>query len=83
MSLELAALAVICEGQPDIGDRLRGLLATARMSERENTGHGFFTSFEVDKTIPPIDWPLRMVDGPNAEVKIGDETLLMGFLLWG
>jgi hypothetical protein len=75
-------LTAICEEQPDIADQLRGLLATARMTERDNTGHGFYTSFDVDRGTPPIDWPLRLIDGPNAEVAVGDQTLLMGFILW-
>jgi hypothetical protein len=80
--LEQAVFTSVCDGQQGIADQLRKLLATARLSERDNTGHGFYTSFEVDRAAPAIDWPLRMIDGPNVEVDVGGETLLMGFILW-
>lgn len=80
--LEQVVLNAICDEQQNIAEPLRKLLATARLSERDNTGHGFYTSFAVDRSKPPIDWPLRLVDGPNAEVEVGGKTLLMGFILW-
>jgi hypothetical protein len=80
--LEQAVLTAICDEQQTVAEPLRKLLATARLCERENTGHGFYTSFEVDRSMPPIDWPLRLIDGPNAEVTVGGEILLMGFILW-
>lgn len=81
-NLEKAVLDAICEEQQSIADRLRALFLTGRLSERDNTGHGFYTSFDVDKTLAPIDWPMRLIDGPNAEVAVGGEILLMGFILW-
>jgi hypothetical protein len=81
-NLEKAVLDAICEGQPSVADPLRALLATGRLSERDNTGHGFYTSFDVDRALPPIDWPMRLVDGPNAEVAVDGKILLMGFILW-
>jgi hypothetical protein len=65
-----------------LAEQLRKFLSDARISERKNTGHGFYTSFDVAKSMPPIDWPQRIVDGPNAEIAMGDDTLLMGFILW-
>lgn len=80
--LERTVFAVICENLPDLAEKLRNLLWDARLSERENTGHGFYTSFDVVKKMPPIDWPQRIVEGPNGEIAVGDQTLLMGFSLW-
>jgi len=80
--LERAVLTAICDEQPGIAGRLRGLLATARTLERDNTGHGFYTPFEVDRSLPYVDWPQRIVSGPNVEVNVASEILLMGFVLW-
>lgn len=80
--LERAVLNAICEGHSQVADRLRRLLATAQLLERDNTGHGFYTSFEVDKSTPPLELPQRLLDGPNVEIAVGSETLLMGFVLW-
>ncbi|WP_428156442.1 hypothetical protein [Brevundimonas sp.] len=80
--LERTVLAIICDDQPGIGEALRKLLSAARISERDNTGHGFYTSFDVGKDKPPVAWPERMLDGPDGEVSVGGETLLMGFILW-
>ena len=80
--LERAVLNAICDAQPGIAKTLRELLTTARLSERDNTGHGFYTAFDVDKSAQPLDVPQRLLDGPNGAVTIGDATLLMGFILW-
>jgi hypothetical protein len=81
-TLELAVLSVIADGHPTISDHIRGLMSSARLSVRDNTGHGFFTSFAVDRTISPLAWTERKLDGPDAEVQVGKQTLLMGFILW-
>ena len=81
-NLEEAALAAICDLYPQIGDEIRNLVATARSVERDNTGHGFFTSFEIDRTNSAITWPYRFVDGPTCEIQVGDQVLIMGFILW-
>lgn len=81
-NLERTVLNVICDEHQEIAGQLRQLFGTARLSERDNTGHGFYTWFDTDKTMPPLDWPQRLVRGPNAEVSVGGETLLMGFILW-
>lgn len=80
--LERTVLAVICDDQPGVAEQLFKLLSDARISERDNTGHGFYTSFDLGRGTPPIDWSLRLLDGPNAEIAVGNETLLMGFILW-
>ena len=79
-SLERAVLDVICDGQPD--GALRGLLATARVTERDNTGHGFFTYFEVDRGLPSFDHPSRAILGPNAFMEDMGDGNQMGFLVW-
>lgn len=81
-SLERAVLAAICDAPDSGGERLRALLDTARVQKRDNTGHGFYTSVDVDRSRASLDLPLRLLDGPNAEVEVGDQVLLMGFILW-
>lgn len=80
--LERKVLARICDEQSDIAKPLRDLLAGAGVTDRYNTGHGFFTSFEVPQDVAPLAWPSRMVDGPNGEIAVGEAILLMGFVLW-
>lgn len=81
-SLETAVLAEICSSHAE-RTTLRQLLATGRAGERENTGHGFFTTFEVERTNPSVPGEARgPIYGPNLEVKVGAQVLLMGFLLW-
>jgi hypothetical protein len=79
---EQTVLNVICHEHLGIGEQLRNFLKFAQLSGRDNNGHGFYTSFDVDKTAAPIDWPTRNVDGPDAEISVGGRTLLMGFILW-
>lgn len=80
--LERTVFDAICGDRPDVAEQLRNFLSDARLSERDNTGHGFYTSFDVVKNMPPIDWPERILDGPDGEISVGNETLLMGFILW-
>ncbi|ACB93996.1 hypothetical protein [Beijerinckia indica] len=80
--LEHAVFASICEAQTEISDALRTLLLNVRITQRDNTGHGFYTSFEVDRSHPPIQFPKRWIDWPDAEVMVGNRVLLMGFILW-
>jgi hypothetical protein len=80
--LERAVFSAISQQHQSIGVQLRDLLATARISERENTGHGFYTRFNVDSAMPAITSPERMLSGPNADVSVGHEALQMGFVLW-
>jgi len=80
--LERAMLAAICDTQVDAGELLQAALGAARVTKRENTGHGFYTSFEVDRDRPPPTIPDRFVEGPNYEVRVGGQILLMGFILW-
>ena len=52
------------------------------MREREITGPGFFTYFDVPRGIPSPFTGWRLIDGPGAEVDAGDEQALMSFALW-
>lgn len=52
------------------------------MLERHTTGHGFLTSFDVDRSRPEVVVPERHLDGPNVEIMVGDQALMMGFILY-
>jgi hypothetical protein len=78
--LERTVFAQMCDAEPGVAEWLGALLATARLTERDNTGHGFYTTFEVERVLPPV--AMQMVDAPNAEIGVGDEVLIMGFVLW-
>jgi hypothetical protein len=80
--LERTVLAVICDTHLSIASPLKNLLSDARVSNRENTGHGFYTSFDVLAGKSSISWPERILNGPDVEIAVAAETLLMGFVLW-
>jgi hypothetical protein len=80
--LEHAVLKAICGHNSAVGDQLNALLSTARSVERENTGHGFYTAFQVDGGLAPLTLPDRLLNGPDADVQIGRDILMMGFILW-
>ena len=52
------------------------------MRQRENTGHGFFTYFEVDQTHGSVATQSNPLYGPKLAVMVGEQVLNMGFLLW-
>jgi hypothetical protein len=52
--LERAALEEICRQQSGERGALDGQLATAVVNRRENSGAGFFTYLEIDRTTTPI-----------------------------
>jgi hypothetical protein len=81
-SLEIAVLDFICKTIHEDGLALRGQLATASIRSRENTGHGFYTHFEVDHAIAGIGGHKSrdMRDGPLAKVDGIEHG--MGFILW-
>lgn len=80
-ALEAGVLSAVCRRNPELTD-FTALLSTAQLKERENTGHGFYTRFTVDTSMPALAHQARLVDGPNAEVSLGQDVLLMGFILW-
>ncbi len=81
-ALEQDVFGLICEAQPELAAQLRPLLAAARMARRDNTGHGFYTYVETDPLLPAVEWPARMIHGPNRLVQVGEAEMPMGFILW-
>ena len=79
--LERAVLAAICEKYPSDRSALEAQLATARVRNRENTGHGFFTKVDVKKTPDTALPPPRLRDGPQL-VSVHGLKHGMGFILW-
>ena len=70
----------MCLGFPDERAALTAQLATAKVRSRENTGAGFYTSFDVARTgLAPLSGE-RMRHGAWAQVD-GLENP-MGFILW-
>jgi hypothetical protein len=53
--LELAALHSIFSETPDLTDGLERQLASAHVTERENSGGGFFTTVSVADDVPPVN----------------------------
>lgn len=80
-SLEEAGLEAICAARPD-GASLRAALAGARVVDRENTGHGFYTHFAASPGTP--DLPIRPEYGPLIWVEMEDlgTGMTLGFVLW-
>ncbi|MCW5714808.1 MAG: hypothetical protein KIT43_09890 [Bauldia sp.] len=80
-TLEAQAFEAMSVTHPQLAEGLRGLLATARVTARDNTGHGFYTRFEVDRSQPPLGVSPPL-EGATFNVRAGEEVLLMDFLLW-
>lgn len=80
--LERAVFAFICDTIPEDAASLRVQVAKALVRNRKNTGSGFFTYFDIDRTAPPIgEGKARgMRDGPFAQVRGAAHG--MGFILW-
>lgn len=81
-TLERAVLEAICAARPQDGAALRRLLATARVLGRDNTGHGFYTSFRVSPDLPPLRTEARGIGGPLAWMESMGDGNAMGFVLW-
>jgi len=78
--LEEAVLQDLCLRFPAERATLTAQLAMARVSCRENTGVGFYTSFNVERTqVAPLSGE-RMRHG--AWVKVSGLEHPMGFILW-
>ena len=73
---------MIGEDNADIAEQLAGFIAVANVTERKNTGHGFYTTFEVDRRQAPLRLERGPVSGPNLDVRVRHQVLMMGFLLW-
>lgn len=85
--LEAAVLKLVCETEgkqlsTNQRDLLAAHLATAKVVKRDNTGHGFYTTFEVDHGLVPRLECLNMIDAPTMNmVGLGEDNSL-GFILW-
>jgi len=80
--LERAVFALMGEDHPAIAERLARFVASATVTQRQNTGHGFYTTFEVDTRQRTLQSGRGPVDGPLLDVQVGHQVLTMGFLLW-
>jgi hypothetical protein len=78
--LERAVLDAICDKHPADRSALEAQLSTAILTNRENTGCGFFTHFVVDKSSSGPIGGERLRDGPPAQVEGVKHG--MGFILW-
>lgn len=86
-SLETAVLRLLVEtesGQlgPEQRKALARQLATAVVVDRDNTGHGFYTKFEVDRTAVHRLAGVSMIDAPTMAMKGLGEGNSLGFILW-
>lgn len=77
--LELAALHAIFAETPDFTDSLATQLASATVTDRENTGHGFFTSIEVGVDAPRVAAGNL---GKTTHAKVAGLDPGMGFVLF-
>jgi hypothetical protein len=77
--LERAVMLVIVAQATDIGPSLGLQLDSVRVAKRENTGAGFYTTFEVSApaTMDGVKSPLGDVGATVQGLEHG-----MGFLLW-
>jgi hypothetical protein len=77
--LERAVLQAIALQVPEAGEAMASQLESARVVTRENTGAGFFTTFEMTSAVPPIG-----VSSPLGDVGATIQGLVhgLGFLLW-
>jgi hypothetical protein len=80
--LERAILDAICDSQGEGADSLRSLLSDARPLERDNTGHGFYTTLEVGRDRPALAAKPGLLDGPIAHMLDMGAGMMMGFILW-
>jgi hypothetical protein len=80
-ALEQAVLEVFSNIDSQ-GIALRSQIATARVRNRENTGHGFFTYVDVDHTVAAMGdrKPRDMREEVYATVAGAEYG--MGFILW-
>lgn len=78
--LELAALNAIFAETPDFSRDLIRQLNEASVTDRENSGCGFFTSISVSSSSPRLESPRTLGNQTNADI----EGLVhgMGFVLF-
>ena len=78
--LEQAVLTAICEMHSADRATLEAQLSTATLSNRENTGAGFYTRFAVERTSSAALSGERSRAGPETKIDGLDHG--MGFILW-
>jgi hypothetical protein len=78
--LEDSVLNAICEMYPADTDALSAQLLTTTVRSRENSGAGFFTTFDVERDSSVAIEGERLRNGPAA--KIDGLQHGMGFILW-
>lgn len=86
-SLETAVLRLLCRtegGQLGREQReaLARQLATAVVVDRDNTGHGFYTKFEVDRSAADRLVGVSMMDAPTIPMEGLGEGNSLGFIFW-
>ena len=82
-ALERAVLNWMCEARND--RVLRALVGSAMVTSRDNTGHGFFTHFEVDRSLGRVSGPPehpRIVNGPIAQMHELGDSAQMAFIMF-
>jgi hypothetical protein len=79
--LESQVLDAICARAGD-GQALTAFLATARVTERDVTGVGFYTTFASDRESFAPFRDAWMRDGPLAHLPALGPGATMGFILW-
>ncbi len=79
--LEAAVLKAICHNDAQDGHALRLLLATAKVTKRDNTGLGFYTFFDIQLDPKPaiLDPRYRVA---SAYMEAMGKSMFMGFNLW-
>jgi hypothetical protein len=79
--LERRVLDLIGLSSEQVVVKLPALMKSAVVTRRDNTGHGFYTHFTAGSASPLV-WPERLITGPNIDVRVDDEVLWMGTILW-
>lgn len=67
--METAALRAIFAETPRIALALEAQLSRAVVTNRENTGGGFFTDIDVPDDLPPVICPHALGDATHARVE--------------
>ena len=78
--LEHGVLNAICEMHLEDRPALEAQLLTATVRSRENTGAGFFTTFDVERASSAAIRGERLRNGPEARIDGLEHG--MGFILW-
>lgn len=78
--LERAVFRAVCEMHTADRDALEAQLSTATVRSRENTGAGFYTSFDVQRDYVVSIGGEGLKRGPQARIDGFQHG--MGFILW-